>query len=204
MPAPSDAARHVLLDSGVPGITHFGLLTALTGTEATGGSYARQAVTWAAASSGTKVPTASVVWTPPASTTVVAWSGHTASSGGTQVYYGGLGSTLRGVGSAIASTNLITSHGHGLAADDRVFVWSALGESALPTGLAATSVYFVLAAGLTSDVFALSATSGGSAVDITANGEVHWAETVPVTTSAAGTDTLTIPAASFVFSGAAL
>lgn len=204
MPAPASAGRHVLLDSGVDGITHLGLLTAVTGTEAAGGSYARQAVTWAAAASDQKKPTAQVQWTPPASTTLVAWSGHTASSAGTQVYYGGLGSTLRGFGSALASTDTITSYAHGLTTDDRIIVWSAFGESALPTGLSSGTVYFIRATGLTADAFTIATTSGGAAVDITANGELQWAKTIPVTTSASGTDTITIPAASFAMDGTAL
>lgn len=204
MPAPSATAQNKLLDSGVPSITHLSLLTALPSTEASGGSMARQAVTWAAGASGQKKPTAQVQWTPPASTTVVAWSGHDALTAGNQIYYGGLGSTLRGFGSALASSNVITSYAHGLTTDDRVFVWSAFGESGLPTGLSNGTLYFVLASGLTADAFTLSTTSGGAAVDITANGEVQWAKTVPVTTSALGTDTVTIPAANFVFDGAAL
>lgn len=204
MPVPSATAANKLLDSGVPAITHLGLLTALAGTEATGGSYARQAVTWAAASSSQKKPTAQVQWTPPASTTIVAWAGYDALTTGNQIYYGGLGSTLRGFGSATASTDTIASFAHGLTTDDRIFVWSAFGESSLPTGLAATSVYFVLASGLTTDAFKISTTSGGSAVDITANGELQWAKTVPVTTSGTGTDTLTIAAASFIMDGTAL
>lgn len=204
MPAPSSTAQNKLLDSGVPAITHLGLLTALTGTEAAGGSYARQAVTWSSAASGQKKPNAQVQWTPPASTTIIAWSGHDALTTGNQIYYGQLGSTLRGFGSATASTDVIASFAHGLTTDDRVFVWTAFGESSLPTGLSASTLYFVLASGLTTDAFKLSTSSGGSAVDITANGELQWAKTVPVTTSGTGTDTLTVAAASFIFDGTAL
>lgn len=202
MPAPSNTAQNALLDSGVPAITHLGLLTALTGTEATGGSYARQAVTWAAAATGQKKPTAQVQWTPPASTTVIAWSGHTAVAAGTQVYYGGLGSALRGAGTADATGN-ITSNGHGLATDDRILVWTAVGESALPTGFSNATLYFVRATGLTANVFTLATTSGGAAVG-SAVGELFWAKTVPITTGAGGTDTVTIAAANFIFDGTAL
>jgi hypothetical protein len=180
-----------------------GLLTALTATEAAGGSYARQAVTWAAAASDQKKPTAQVQWTPPASTTIVAWSGYTAVSAGTHVYYAGLGSTLRGFGEA-DTANLITSQAHGLTTDDRVFMWTAFGESALPTGLVNTAVYFVLATGLTANAFKVATTSGGTEIDITAAGELQWAKTVPVTTSGLGTDTITIAAASFAMDGTAL
>jgi hypothetical protein len=204
MPSLTGTSRNKLLDSGIPAITHVGLLTALTGTEAAGGSYARQAVTWAAAASDQKKPTAQVQWTPPASTTLVAWSGHDASSAGNQIYYAGLGSTLRGFAGVTASTDTFASIAHGLTTDDRVFFWTAFGESSLPAGLSASTVYFVRATGLTADAFTIATTSGGAAVDVTANGEVQWVKTVPVTTSGLGTDTITIAAASFVMDGTAL
>lgn len=58
---------------------------------------------------------------------------------------------------------------HGLQTDQRVFVLAAPG-AVIPTGLAENTAYFVLAAGLTTDVFRLSTTSGGAAVNITAFG----------------------------------
>jgi hypothetical protein len=87
---------------------------------------------------------------------------------------------LRGAANALASTDLITSYAHGLTTDDRIFV-AAVGGDALPTGLATTTLYFVLATGLTTDAFKISTTSGGAAVDITANGEFAWFKTVPNT-----------------------
>jgi hypothetical protein len=54
---------------------------------------------------------------------------------------------------------------HGLSAGDQVTFKATQGS--LPTGLAANTVYYVLAAGLTADAFQVSATAGGSAVNMT-------------------------------------
>ena len=51
----------------------------------------------------------------------------------------------------------------------RVLMLAAPG-AVIPTGLSENTAYFVLASGLTADVFKLSTTSGGAAVDITAGG----------------------------------
>lgn len=64
-----------------------------------------------------------------------------------------------------AATNLVTKVGHGLAAGDRVTFYSLTGGTGLSTGV----TYYVIAAGLTADDFAVSTTSGGSAVDVTVN-----------------------------------
>lgn len=63
----------------------------------------------------------------------------------------------------------IDAYAHGLSTDQRVFVLAAPG-ALLPAGLAENTAYFVLASGLTADVFKLSTTSGGAAVNITVGG----------------------------------
>lgn len=63
-------------------------------------------------------------------------------------------------------SDLITSYAHGYTTDDRV-VFEAVEGIALPTGVTQGTRYFVLASGLTTDAFKISATSGGSAIDIT-------------------------------------
>ncbi len=63
------------------------------------------------------------------------------------------------------STDFLTSTAHGLANGDRIMVFSS---DTLPTGLSASTVYFVV--NKTTDTFQLSLTSGGSAINITANG----------------------------------
>lgn len=62
----------------------------------------------------------------------------------------------------IASPAVVSYTAHGLAAGDAVVFATT---SALPTGLTAGTTYYVISAGLTSNAFEVSATSGGSAVN---------------------------------------
>ena len=73
-------------------------------------------------------------------------------------------------GSAAATGDLITSVAHGYDVNQRVYVLATPGAP-IPTGFAENTAYFVLAAGLTANVFALSATSGGVAIDVTVGSE---------------------------------
>lgn len=176
--------RNDLLTNGLTAFTHVGAYTDLGVTEVAGGSYARQAVTWAAAASGVRDNTAQLTIPIPAGTTVVVGSIHDASSAGNLEGWFQIGSTLRGVGSVVSiAGDAIASNGHGLANTNRVFVTTVAGE-ALPTGLSATVLYFVV--GAATDTFQLSLTSGGAAVDISALGEVAWFRTIPETFSNAG------------------
>lgn len=69
---------------------------------------------------------------------------------------------------SVADPAVITWPSHGLAAGQPI-VFSNEG-GALPTGLTAGTVYYVLSAGLTSSAFQVSSTVGGSAVVTTAAG----------------------------------
>jgi len=81
-------------------------------------------------------------------------------------------------------TDTLTATGHGLSNGQKVTFRNAGG--ALPAGLAPTFVYYVI--GATANTFQVSATSGGSAVDLTDAGqgthyaipdpEVFWVQTV--------------------------
>jgi hypothetical protein len=62
----------------------------------------------------------------------------------------------------IASPGVITRVAHGLAVGDPVRFTTT---GALPTGLTASTTYYVISAGLTADEFQVSATSGGAAVN---------------------------------------
>ena len=173
----------------VTSFTHAGALTALASTETVGGSYARQPITWAAPSAGTRAPSSPLVIPIAAGQTIVAASMHDALTVGNFQGYFQIGSPLRGT-SSMSAAGLHTSVGHGLTTDNRVFVASVAGD-ALPTGLAIDTLYFVRATGLTADAFSLATTSGGAAVGTVA-GEVAWFHTVPQTYAIAGT--LTLPA----------
>lgn len=82
--------------------------------------------------------------------------------------------TARAV-TATASTDLVNLTAHGFIAGDRVSFASLAGGAGLTDG----TIYYVIASGLTADAFKVSATAGGSAVDITTNysgGTVSFAE----------------------------
>ena len=114
------------------------------------------------------------------STTVMAWGAWDAVSGGNCFWTGFL--TVVGglavVRSADLAGNDVQSVAHGLAADDRV-AFEAFEALTSPAGLTLGTVHFVLAAGLTTDAFNVSATSGGAEVDITAAGSAVWRKVVP-------------------------
>jgi hypothetical protein len=84
------ALNSAALNAAVGGITskvtHIALVDG-TGTELTGGSYARQPVTWAAAANGVQRPSADLTFNVPAGT-VGGWRGYSALTGGTN-YDGG-------------------------------------------------------------------------------------------------------------------
>jgi hypothetical protein len=68
---------------------------------------------------------------------------------------------------ATAATDLLSTVGHGLAALTPIQLFTT---GTLPGGLSLATTYYVSASGLTADVFKVSATSGGSVVDITSTG----------------------------------
>lgn len=100
---------------------------------------------------------------------VIGWGLWSAATAGSLKVIGFLDADPPVLGTGAATGDLVTSVAHGLQTDQRVLVLAAPG-SGIPTGLSENVAYFVLAAGLTADVFALSTTSGGAAVDITTGG----------------------------------
>lgn len=205
------------LDESNTQITHVGVMassadpgtgTNHAGTEATGGSpaYARQAVTWAAASSGTKSNSGSLTFDVPAGT--YAYFGlFNASTGNTSNFRGyipfGGASALKGFFSVDTSlgNDQLFSVGHGMSDTDRVIVYNVFSET-LPTGLTEGTLYFVVSSA--TNTFKLSLTSGGSAVDITAvgGGEGYWQRVVPEVFAAQGQ--ITVAASALVLDATAI
>jgi len=177
-----DATKNALLDSAVAGglttTPHMSLHTAFPpsgANEVTGGSpaYARQPFTFSSAASGAKSASAAETFDVPAGTTVRAVATYDALTSGTQKAWSPAGASARrafSVDSAGVTNNDIFSPAHGLAAGNSVLFWPTVGAS-LPTGLSEDTEYFVIATGLATDSFRVSATLGGSAVDITAIGD---------------------------------
>jgi hypothetical protein len=142
--------------------------------EIIGGSLARQAIAFGAAAGGSASNSAQEEWdtTGAASGTayfVGLWDAVTL---GNFLWAVPLGTATAPVVaatfSAQASTDTLTSYGHGYATNDRVYVKRGSG-SALPTGLAEDTLYHVV--GATADTFQLSTSQGGAAVNLTADGE---------------------------------
>jgi hypothetical protein len=182
--------------SGPTAFSHFGAFTDLGQTEVAGGSYARAAITWNSVSSGRLTQSGQLLLAIPAGTTVVTVGDFSAASAGNALSYAGYDSTApaKGIATVTASTDVFRGYAdglnpHGLNADDRIFFWP-IGQGSggvLPTGLSATTLYWVLAAGLTTTEFKVSTSSGGGAVDVSDDGAVAWQVTVPNTFTSAGT-----------------
>lgn len=186
---------NVLDESGGAGVgaTHGSLHTAYSSTgsnEVTGGSpaYARKAATWAAASGRSKATSASMVFDVPAGTTVRwvgIWDAVTAGNF--------LGMTPNGAATPQdfvvpdISNDTLECVAHGYSNGNSVVVWAVPGDP-LPTGLSEGTVYFVISA--TTDDLQLSATSGGSAINITAIGAGFIQRLVEETFGAQGTHTV--------------
>lgn len=199
----SATAKNLMLDtldeSLATGADFGSLHTAYSTTganEVTGGSpaYARKALTWGAAASGSKALAATLpTWDVPAGTTVAWWGGWDAVTSGNFLFMMPVGASLptnMSVDAGDVTANTIQSEAHGLSADNRVVFWPGSG-SGLPAGLTVGTVYWVIATGLTADVFSVSTTQGGSAVDITDEGGGLVQKCVPETFSGQGTYALT-------------
>ena len=90
------------------------------------------------------------------------------------------GLTITGIATGTASTSLISMTNHDRAVGDKVTFSSLTGGA----GLSTSTPYYVIANGLTANVFKLSATVGGSAIvfstDITAAGIIFYSRRVNV------------------------
>lgn len=161
------------VDEGIATGFKYGSLHTLYSTtganELTGGTptYARKALTWSAAASGSKALAATLpTWDVPAGSTV-AWVGFWDSLS-TGNFWGMMpagGAALQHAAVETATditNNDIYAKAHGLQADYRVCFWGTL-----PTGLSVGTIYYVISTGLATDSFRVSATSGGASIDLT-------------------------------------
>lgn len=79
---------------------------------------------------------------------------------------------------SVATPGVVTWVDHGFAAGQPI-MFSTTG--ALPTGLSADTIYYVIAAGLTADSFSVALTNGGAGVAVTAAGTgIQTASAPPV------------------------
>lgn len=162
-----------------------------TGTnELAGGSpaYARKALVWAASSAGSKSAAAVTfdVEGGDSAAFVGYWDAVTTGNFLGMEPLSSAANAKRQINvsdAADVTANTIDSPAHGLTAGTQVVFWNDAG-AVLPTGLTEGTIYFVIATGLTTDVFSVSTTSGGSAVDITGNGDGTVQAVLPATDAA--------------------
>jgi hypothetical protein len=143
--------------------------SATGGNELAGGTYARVANSWgtASASSIALASTPYVINVPASST--VGWIGwwDALTSGNFQGMAPNSGGTAAYAFTGSASTDVVTAPGSGYTAGQAVVLFPT-GGSVMPGGLTAGTVYYIISP--SADTFKLSATSGGSAINITADG----------------------------------
>lgn len=169
----STANRNAAVDAAIAGTTHVAVMDA-SATEVAGGTYARQAVTNNAASSGVADLEGAEAWNIPSGTRVAFLAGYGALSAGTQQWLWPLQGNLSDAAKlpievvAEADDNLFYRRAHGLSSGNEVIFTPREGGS-MPGNITTNTVYFVIAAGLTVDVFSVSTTLGGSAVDISSD-----------------------------------
>lgn len=162
--------------------------------EISGGSYVRVAIQFGTGAAGGAISHdgSDPVFQVPSAATILYvgfWSDDDNPTPGT--FYGYVpvnGGSVDGVGSG-AVDDLITSVGHGLVADDRVFFKKPVG-GALPDLIIEGTLYFVVSAALTVDAFKVAATSEGTPINIGVKGQVYYQKVVPEVFGAAGTLTL--------------
>ncbi len=141
-----------------------------TGTsEVTGGSpaYARKAISWNAASGGSKGSSTAPVFDVPAATTIGFVGLWSAATSGTFAGMGPNGGATQYAFTAVVSGNTFTAPGSAYTNGNTVVVFAGAGAT-LPGGFTAGTVYYVVSVSGTS--FSLAATSGGSAITVSAAG----------------------------------
>lgn len=151
-----------------------GSTEAAAGTEVTGGSYAAQTTSGlAAAAAGSKATNAAVSYANMPATDIQGWE--IKDSAGTGRKWYGLWSPKTGTAQATGDT--ITSTAHGYANGQKIVFQSGYA----PAGLTANTTYFVV--GQTANTFQVAATSGGAAIDITADNSLVQFGVVKTTTA---------------------
>jgi hypothetical protein len=159
-----------------PATVYVALFTALPtakagtgGTEATGGSYARVAVTnntsnWNDYAAGVKSNKTDFAFTQATASwgEIQGYGLYDSSSAGNLLFAGPLTAASKGF-TALGSSDVITCYAHGYSDTNTVFVEASV-PAALPSGLNNYTKYFVRDA--STDTFKLSLTSGGAAIDI--------------------------------------
>lgn len=161
----TDAEENRLLDLSWLTTDELALMSVLgtdstAGTEVTGGSYVRQVTAdLDAAASGSKTTNDAITFPAMPATDIQGWAIYDDDTT-TRKWYG---PWSRQIGSAQAAGDTITIAAHGLADTTKIVFQSGY----TPAGLTANTTYFVR--DTATNTFKVAATSGGSAIDITAD-----------------------------------
>lgn len=156
-----------------------------SGVEVSGGSYARQDVTWYAPSSGTRSNSTDMIFSGLPDCELQGWETYNGSSRRQ------FGVFEQRSGSASQSTGQISSTAHGFAdGDPIVFLYGYA-----PSGCTYATTYYVRDA--TTDSFAVAATAGGAALPFALNSGVVFGRVLVISsgqniTAAPGTFSLTL------------
>jgi hypothetical protein len=180
----TSTTNHVSLHTGNPLETG--------ASEVAGGSYARQAVNaagWNASAAGVTDNVNAISFTGLPAATIVAVGIWDALAAGNFLKGHWLSTVSKIFVADDVAGNLIRSPAHGLAADARVALDAEIAGS-LPGGTNNTTLYWVLASGLTADAFKVSATQAGAEIDITSVGSGLLHVVTPQVINAGGTLTI--------------
>lgn len=156
-------------------------------SEVSGGSYARQSITWSAASAGSKAASNSPAFNVPAATTVAFVGLWSALTSGTFSGMAPNGGATQYSFTAATTGNLFTAPGSTYSNGATVVVLPGAGAT-LPGGFTAGTIYYVVSA--SGATFSLSATSGGGAITVSAAGAGIVQAIVTESYGGAGTFTL--------------
>ena len=208
----NDTAKNLAFSAGIANVTTGvkfvgvgvtgdpGTATTLTGTEATGGSpaYARVAVAWSAPAAGADANSGALTIDVPAGSysDLLLFNAGSGNSVGNYLGYAPINGSVKGfanVDTTDVTNDTISSAAHGLTTDDRVRLYNVFAES-LPGTLVEGTLYFVLASGLTTDVFKVATTSGGTAINISSVGELFWQKVIPEVYASQGQVTVAVGA----------
>ena len=176
-----------------------GLGTTANAGEASGGSYARQAVAWATVTGGTQANSGALTIPVPAGTFgfLTFWNALSGNTGTQYMGYGPMGgaSAIKGFASVdpTLANNQFFAPGHGLSNTNTLFVYPEFGTT-LTAPLVSGTIYYVINSA--TNTFQLSTTSGGSAVALTTlnSGLFYWQRIVSEVFNAAGNITVAIGA----------
>src|ERR1700722_3833507 len=171
--------------SGALYVSAHSAYSATGANEMSGGSYARVAVTWASPAGGA-IALSGTPYTvnAPASSTAAYIGFWSALSGGTFQGMFPNGNATAYTFAAPSSTDTLLAPGSSYPANQTVVVFPTAG-STLPAGLTAGVIYYVISP--SSDSFELSTPSGGSAINLTADGSGIVQAITPDVFGSAGT-----------------